>query len=468
MQKVFFSLRELDIRASELFGISSELLMENAARGMAEYLGSQLTGKSSVVQIICGTGDNGADGLALARMIADMCTLRVVMPYPPRSALCVKQAMRLTSLDTAIEKTMLPDCDFLIDAFLGTGLSGKVRDSAQGIIQEMNRVRGKKIACDIPSGLSAEGQPMPEAVNAHVTLSMGGLKTAFYSDAAKDITGKIMVVNLGLPQSRYEIPSTIFLLEKTDFFPPVRKTANTHKGSYGHAAVLCGEKEGACILASMAALSFGAGAVSVFGEKPPLPPQIMYNKAGIPPRCTACCIGPGLGNRAALIPLCEAAVKIHAAIILDADAVYADDIADILAVFRDIIITPHPKEFSHLLQVCGFGSISAADIQRDRIHLLKKFCQKYPSVVVLLKGAVPLIGNDNTVYINPHGTAALAKAGSGDVLAGLVTALRAQGYPPIKAAIQASLAHALASTQAKTSYGCNPQDLIELIKKGNI
>ncbi len=129
-----------------------------------------------------------------------------------------------------------------------------------------------------------------------------------------------------------------------------------------------------------------------------------------------------------------------------------------------MVITPHPKEFASLLEIVGIGSFSVQEIQRDRIGFAQKFCQKYPDVVLLLKGANPIIAKSEQLFINPHGSNALAKGGSGDILTGLIGSLLAQGFEPLEAAIQGSLAHALASQKvARHNYALLPRDLIEAI-----
>ena len=131
--------------------------------------------------------------------------------------------------------------------------------------------------------------------------------------------------------------------------------------------------------------------------------------------------------------------------------------------FRSIL-TPHPKEFTQILRLTGVADIDVAALQSDRFGYAERFCKAFPNTVLVLKGANVIIGHNDQFYINPHGTVALAKGGSGDVLSGLIGALLAQGYTPLDAAIQASLAHALAAQKSpKNNYALTPFDLIESI-----
>ena len=130
----------------------------------------------------------------------------------------------------------------------------------------------------------------------------------------------------------------------------------------------------------------------------------------------------------------------------------------------NIVLTPHPKEFTQVLRICGIADIDVATLQNNRFEYVEQFCNKYPNAVLVLKGSNVIIGHKDEFFINPHGTVALAKGGSGDVLSGLIGALLSQGVDPLESAIQASLAHAIASQNfPKNNYALTPFDLIESI-----
>lgn len=479
MQKVFYSLREADRFAEKEFMLGNGILMENAARGSFETLKNLLSkqdrnwcsrNKKPRLQIVCGSGDNGGDGLALARMCAGIFDLIVVCIKEPKSEFCKLQKARLDALGIHIKKNIESDCDILFDAFLGTGLNGLLHNNDKKIIEKMNKLNCLKIACDIPSGLNAGGIPSPIAVNADITFSMGALKTAFFSDEAKDIIGKIEIINLGLPQAKYEKETNTFLLEKNDINLPVRKKQNTHKRTFGHAAIISGEKHGACLLAASAALKFGAGLVTVCGTLPHnIPADFMYAPHFICEDFTAAAIGQGLG-RIEKENFCGFSILKNKKtqtmpLVLDADIFYYEALKDILPHLKNAVLTPHPKEFSVLLQNCGFGTYTVSQIQQNRFTLLTEFCKRYPHLTILLKGANTLIYSQEKIFINPLGSSSLSKAGTGDVLTGMITALLAQGYRPQEAAITGSLAHSLAAAYSESSYGLTAGDLISYLEK---
>lgn len=472
MQKVFYSLTDLDKRAEKDFNLKNGILMENAARGSAEKIKQLFNLKKrdakKTIQIICGSGDNGGDGLALARMLADDFNVIVVCAKEPKSELCKLQKERLAALNIPVKKAVSSGCDILFDAFLGTGIRGRLKNEDKKLIEKMNKIEAVKIACDIPSGLNLNGIASPVAFKADITFSMGALKTAFFSDEAKDLTGKIEVIDLGIPRSRYETDSNIFLLETSDLILPERKLQNTHKRNFGHAGILCGEKKGACFLAASAALKFGAGVLTVCAKKEvPMPFDFMYSAEFLTEEFTAAAIGPGLGknNFDYASSILADKKNRHIAFVLDADIFYFDGIKEIVPYLKKAVLTPHPKEFAALLKNCGLGTFSVTDIQQDRLGFVKLFCTKYPETVLILKGANVLIGYGNRIFINPLGSSALSKAGAGDVLTGLITALLAQNYPPLDAAISASLAHSLASRNIGASYGLTASALIKNLEK---
>ena len=507
MEKIFDSVRELDKRAEDTFNLKNGVMMEHAARGMAERIRSFLSspllysyniqgtaGQAHVlnlphprralphpqrvlpypqrdlplVQIVCGSGDNGGDGFALARMLTDFCTVRVVLVKDPKSPLCKLQRERLELLGMPLATELQEHCDVLVDAVFGTGIRGSLDDGMCAWIERMNAVQGYKMACDIPSGLNEFGIPSPVAFRADETCTMGALKTALYADVAKDYTGTIRVFNLGLPRHCYEGDTDTFLLSAEDMKLPHRTIQNTHKMSYGHGLFFCGEKTGACMLAASAALHFGIGLVTVFGAPVLAAPfDFMYTQQ-LPENFSAALVGSGLGRTPdiqarALDFLSQEQVREHP-LILDADILHNPALPELLPLLRAPILTPHPKEFQSLLANSGIAQVSVAEIQERRFEYVRLFCNAFPQAVIVLKGAYPLIGCGRCVFVNPLGTNALAKAGTGDVLSGMITALAAQGYPPLEAAYTASLAHAKAAKMLHSAdYGLTASALAKAV-----
>jgi len=152
----------------------------------------------------------------------------------------------------------ISECDVLIDAIVGTGFNGEFNDKLSAIIENMNKTKAYKIACDVPSGYR---------FYADTTLTMGALKKEMFLDKHKDFTGNIIVADLGVSREIYETKTTSYLLDLEDLELPFRNRQNTHKGTFGHLFVACGEKSGAGILSAKSALRFGSGLVSLVGFK---------------------------------------------------------------------------------------------------------------------------------------------------------------------------------------------------------
>ena len=463
MQKIFDEVGSLDARCYEVFHLSEDLLMEHAANGMAEWIRKRFQKKSKVI-IVTGSGNNGADGIALARLLHGAYDVSLLFAKEPKSPMALLQAKRSASLGVPIIND-LQECDVLVDAIVGTGFGGKFNEELTQLLTTLNAATAFKVACDVPSGLRRDGTSANAAFMADVTLTMGALKKSLFLDEAKDLVGEIKVLDLGIERKFYETTSSWQLLEPQDLQLPYRNKQNVHKGSFGHLAVLSGEKVGASVLAAQAALRLGAGLVTLVTHEPPhIPYEIMYSNA-LPKNTSAIALGMGLGESFSDMELSES-LNNELPLIIDADIFYIPLILELLK-RSDIVLTPHPKEFVALLKLTGLAAdISVEALQKRRFVFVELFCKRYPNAVLLLKGANVIIGQDGAFFINPHGSSKLAKGGSGDVLAGLIGSLLAQGYSPLNAAINASLAHIkLAQNYTLSDFSLTPNDLIEGIGK---
>lgn len=460
MQQVFDEVNSLDKRCYEAFELSEDLLMEHAASALARVLYKKFNHHKSVL-IVCGMGNNGADGIALARLLYHRFEVKLYLPFELKSSMAKLQLKRSISL--GIEPIVdIEETDVIVDCLFGSGLDRPLDEKSQGIINQLNEMEAYKIACDIPSGINLNGQVKSTAFEADETVTMGALKTALFSDVAKDYVGDISVANLGIQRELYETTSKTHYLETSDLKLPLRNKKNSHKGSFGHLNVVVGCKEGAGIIAAKAAFGFGVGLVSVISHKAlDLPYHIMHTHK-LSDNCTAIAIGMGLGN----YEKNEVKQFLFSSLpmIVDADLFHEELILEVL--HKEVVLTPHPKEFCSLLALCGFGEICIEELQNNRMKYVRLFSKKYPKVVLLLKGANVLISQDETLYINAHGSAVLAKGGSGDVLSGLIASLLAQGYTALDSAIHASLAHAMAgNAYTKNNYSLIPSDLVEQVKR---
>ncbi len=557
MRKIFAECASLDARCRSEYGLTEDIMMENAAAALEAEVrrflsaqsngtqpcggqlqslktlpcGSQSCGSQSCggqacsgqacgaadVLIVTGSGNNGADGWALARRLTGTCIPAVYPVKEPASAQCIAQAARAEKSGVRVVRTIVP-CRVLVECISGSGFSGKPAPETEALLTELNGTNAYRIACDVPCGVDGRGTVNGTAFNADVTVTMGALKTALVSDEAKDHIGSIIVADLGIGRARYEntatdahtgagaLPGTsdaagaqsrnaapdapaapdsaeapaapfsvpepeLFLLERGDVRLPLRTGRNTWKNAFGHCAVFSGEKDGASILAASAALAFGAGlATLVQTQKRPVrcPPSIMYGET-LPESTTALLAGPGLGAGT------ESAVTHIAArpelpCVLDADMLRHSALKTLLENRRaGCVVTPHPGELRALLEQCGFGEPSAEDIRKHRIELLRAFCARYPNVTLVSKGANTFVADAQRISVFTGGTGALSKAGSGDVLAGLICALLAQGYAPREAAETAVFVHGTAGARATepggvASYGLIPELLIEAVR----
>jgi hydroxyethylthiazole kinase-like uncharacterized protein yjeF len=448
MQKLFDEVGSLDERCYKKFLLSEDLLMEHAANAMAEYIYEKFTLGSKVL-IVCGGGNNGADGIACARILHsdyDVCLFYV---KKPKSKMASLQAIRANAVGVKI-CDCISECDIVIDSIVGTGFKGEFSSEIQEIISQLNRLSAFKIACDMPS----------KGFIADTTLTMGALKKSMFLDNIKDFVGEIRVVNLGVSREIYEGETDWNLLDMDDLQLPIRDKKDSHKGSYGHLSVISGEKLGASVLSSLSALRFGAGLVSLVGFKnKEIPSEIMYSHE-IPKNSTALALGMGLGSEFSDDEMLRF-IKNTLPMVCDADILRIPIVLEILK-RKNVVITPHPKEFVSLLKLTKLADIGVVELQNNRFKYSEMFCKRYPDITLVLKGSNVIIAKNREYFINPHGTSALAKGGSGDVLSGLIGSLLAQGYSALQSAINGSLTHTLLVQNYKgADFSLTPNDLID-------
>lgn len=463
MQKLFDEVASLDRRCYEEFALSEDILMEHAAEGMAQYI-RQNFAKNSKVILACGSGNNGADGIALARLLHGDYDVEIFYVKEPKSEMARLQFNRAEALHICTCQE-LGDCDVLVDAIVGTGFRGEFDPYLKSVLKQMNALEAFKIACDVPSGMKRNGEMAETSFVADVSLTMGALKRGMFLDEAKEFVGEIKVLDLGISRSIYETDSNWNLLDLEDLKLPYRTKKDSHKGSFGHLALACGNKSGASIMSAEAALRFGAGLVTLVGyEDEAVPNSIMYSHE-LPSNTTALACGMGLGNEFSEVEL-ESFLDNWLPLVADADIFHMPILLEIVN-RKKIVLTPHAKEFVALLKATALADITVETLQKNRFKYVEMFCAEFANATLVLKGANVIVACANEFFINPHGTQALAKGGSGDVLAGLIGALLAQGYTPLEAAKNASLAHTLLVRNYKGSdFSLTPYDLIEGI--GNL
>ena len=448
MQKLFNEVGSLDKRCYEKFKLSEDILMEHASNGMAEFIRNKFD-KNSKIIVVVGSGNNGADGLALTRLLYADYDVSIFYAKQPKSKMAVLQKQRVDAIGI-VECQEITKCTVLVDAIVGTGFSGEFDENISNLIKTMNSTDAYKIACDVPSGYK---------FYADTTLTMGALKIAMFLDAYKDFVGDIKVLNLGVSRLVYETDTNWNLLDIDDLKLPYRDANDTHKGSFGHLAIAYGEKGGASILSASSALRFGAGLVTLVGFKNDLIPHSIMNSTTLPTTTSALAIGMGLGDEFSDTEL-EKFLDNNYPVIADAD-IFTMPILKSILKRKDVVLTPHPKEFIIALKTLNIADITIKELQNNRFKYAEMFCQAYPYITLLLKGANVIIGQKDRFFINPHGSSKLAKGGSGDVLSGLIGALLAQGYNSLEATITASLTHTkLAKNYKGADFSLTPDDLI--------
>ena len=468
MKKLFWDTAVLDARAVSEFGLSTEVLMQNAANALARAVRTRFK-KSSLkrrkILGVVGSGNNGADVLAALRLLGGKFDCFAFLASDKQNETSKTELTRALKCGVNLISNLTESGEFdcIIDGIFGTGLSRELDERTIKLINTLNATSAYKLACDIPSGLDKNGVPQGAVFKADTTVTMGALKSALYSDFAKDFVGRVKVANLGLSRELYETQTSFYKLGKSDLNLPFRTKQNANKGDFGHVFVVSGEKGGAARIAGLAALTIGAGLVSVVGENLSVEPVLMQS-ARITPKMRVGAVGMGLGE------LDEAKkdelfseLKTKDALVIDADLCYEPRTLELLN-SKNVVITPHPKEFASLLELANLGEFDVREVQKNRFKLAQVFSRNFKCVLVL-KGANTLIAQGGEVYVMTQGSAALAKGGSGDALSGIVAGLLAQGYDPLNAAISGTLAHALAARETKINdYALTAADIIKGLK----
>ena len=394
MQKVFDEVTSLDKKCYTKYALSEDILMEHASTSMLDFIEDKFK-KDSKILIVSGVGNNGADGIALARLLQGKYKVKLFLPFGVKSQMAKLQLKRASLVDVKIVDK-ISKSDIVVDCLFGSGLNRMLNEKSQIIIKKLNKMDAYKIACDIPSGINIKGQISSICFYANITISMGALKKSLFTDSVKDYTGTIKVANLGVQRELYEGKTNCFLLEVDDLKLPIRVKKSSHKGNYGHLAVVLGDKKGAGLLCAKAGFAFGSGLISVISSKEinKISSHIMQSGT-LPVNTTAMCIGMGLGKKYNFELLNNNIPKV-----IDADLFYDKNILKLLK-NKNIVLTPHPKEFCSLLALCKIADISIETLQGNRFKYLELFTKMYPKVTILLKGANVLIAN---CQVSPHCT----------------------------------------------------------------
>ncbi len=462
MLPLYKDLAKLDSAAATKYGVSQEILMENAARGVYEFIKEKGLEEKKIV-IVTGRGNNGADGLALSRMLPEASILTLL---EPKSELCKLQFQRAKKLKIPFVASV-EGFEVIVDAILGSGASKPLDEKLKEQIQKLNLQKAIKISIDIPSGVKSGMASEEVAFAADFTVTLGAHKNSLYQDYAKDFTGEIILKGLGIPQNSYTdgFEPDGYLLDASDLALPIREKKSCHKGNFGHLCVVAGEMIGASIIAAKASLRSGVGLVTITGRDnlSITEPQIMVS-VQTPKGANTMLIGQGLGGAYSDEEIVSFISSVDNSVI-DADIFKKECVKDILSVGKNIILTPHPKEFCILWGKCFGEEPHIEELQQNRFSYAKKFSEMYKDKVLVLKGSNTIIAQNGELYVMPLGSSALAKGGSGDALAGVCASLLAQGYTPLEAAKNATLMIALSAARYNgNNYSLTIEDLLEGLK----
>jgi len=490
-------MREMDRRTIEEIGIAGIVLMENAGLALLEEAGRMLgsvAGKR--VSILVGPGNNGGDGLVLARHLAGAgAGVRVYCVTPPEKLrneartnyeIVKKLGLETSGLDDGLGSmgNDVEASDLVVDAMLGTGIQGELRSPFPEVIGVINDCNRPVLAVDIPSGLNADtGTYSPVCIRASVTVTLALPKIGLFIDPGLEMVGKLVVADIGIP------PQVKQACHRTGYLPtpeiirsliPARRPG-AHKGDFGHVFILGGSPgmEGAVCLAAKAAARCGAGLVTAGVPGPvsdtvtasvveamtlPLPAtgdgyldaDAVEKVLGFAARSSVMAIGPGMGRSEQTGELLLEIVKNldeGLPVILDADGLnLVASYPGLLEAIRNDpgrswVFTPHPGEMSRLL------NLPVAEIQASRLEYARMAAGEW-NVTIVLKGAGTIISfPGGGVSVNPTGNAGMATGGTGDVLTGCIASLCAQGVPAREAAVAGVYLHGVAGDLAAEKLG---------------
>ncbi len=481
-------MRAIDAYTIKNIGIPAIVLMENAGRGafllIKEYFLDYL--ETPLIGILCGRGNNGGDGLVVARYLhkEGYCVrvfilgerARIKAEAATNLSIAEKMGINISEIkdenDLDKEKDYLTGCDLIVDAIFGTGLNSEVRGLEAKVISFLNNIYAGFIASvDIPSGLSSDtGEALGVAVEADLTITFGLEKVGQAVYPGVGYVGNLEIVDISIPaQAIDSVPLNHHLITNEDIKGLLRpRSGDLHKGQAGHVMVLAGSpgKTGAASLTCLGALRSGSGLVTLgvptslnpileakLTEAMTLPlPETSVQTLGIGAwegvkksgiNYKVICLGPGLTTYPETKEMVKKIVaEANVPLVIDADGInaLAGDL-DILKLKKKkfpIILTPHPGEAARLL------GISNKDLLKEKISVARRIAKDYKIIFILKMARTIIALPDGNIFINSTGNPAMATGGMGDVLTGIIGSFIAQGYEPKEASLLAVFFHGLA------------------------
>lgn len=470
-------MKELDRYTIEEMGVSSIVLMERAALAVVEELKDSFDTKK--ILVVCGSGNNGGDGVAIARILhvqgysVDIFMAGKKEAFTEETRIQWKIAGNYGN--SLVNNPVFSEYTTIVDAVFGIGLSREVTGIYGELFRKINESNVPVLSVDIPSGIhGTTGQVMGIGIRANTTVTFAYGKTGLYLYPGAEYAGNIVVKDIGICKEEKE---ALFALEESEYHWLKKRTPGGNKGTFGKVLIVAGSKDmcGAAYFAGKAALFSGAGMVKIFTAEcnrmilQQLLPEALLttyestqSKSEVTEKLKKArewadveAVGPGLGNSVQAEWLMEELLKeseenaVQKPLVIDADGLnWLSRHRELLrSIKRPCILTPHMGEMTRL------SGYSMEVLKEDPVQYLKKFRQIYP-VTVILKDARTLTGcSDDSYYLNLTGNSGMATAGSGDVLTGIVAGILAQSVVPEKAAPLAVWLHGKAGDEAKKKKG---------------
>ncbi|MCX6671335.1 MAG: NAD(P)H-hydrate dehydratase [Euryarchaeota archaeon] len=462
---------------SEYFGVPTLQLMENAGKSVSEFVRTTVKDTKKNILLLCGTGSNGGDGFVAARYLTQYYKVMVFLAGAEvKTEIAKKNFQKLQTYEVKIYYSprdldrLLAENDVLIDALLGTGLAGELKEPYSTIVKKINETKKKIIvSVDVPTGLGSAHSISPD-----YTLTFHDRKEGMTDKNS----GKITIVDIGIPQ---EALTYVGPGELSVYYP--RPAKKSHKGENGVVLVIGGGPYiGAPALSGLAALRTGVDLVYIatpqrsWESVAAFSPNFivkdlthdMLTKEDIPQieellsKCTGVILGPGLGTASeteeAIVPLVRRIIAEKKPLVLDADAI--KPIAENLHLIKNstTVVTPHVGEFKKLT------GITLSQELDTRISTVKEWAKKI-GITIFLKGYIDVLSNGTEVKQNKVHNEAMTVGGTGDVLAGIIGALLSKGVRPFEAVRVAAFLNGEAGNEAfqKKSYGLLATDIIDEI-----
>lgn len=494
-------MRELDRKTMQEAGIDGRTLMERAGNGageiILEYVSNFDPRHLKRFIVLAGRGNNGGDAYVTARYLHDNSSVKIkifaVCPVKELGSDSNWHARRISGeiqceIRKRLSKSDFRPGDIIIDGLLGTGASGELREPYRQWIDLVNGLGLPVISLDLPSGLDGDTGLYSTVVRADLTIAMGLPKKGFASDSGSKSCGIIKCVDIGIPEEYINCMHPKF---EMIFDSDVRKLlgripVDSHKKNRGVLVVIGGSRtyQGAPLLSAKAALRTGCGFVTVvvpdktLNSNSPLFSLVthripgasggIFDQKSVKPvkklieGSNSVVIGPGIGTAPETGIFLSRILRTVNSAVLDADALNLfSNNPESIDLPSCTILTPHPGEMKRLLDATGLGKMA----QSDRMLQAKTLAEKLNAIVVL-KGKHTVVASKNRVSINSSGSSALATAGTGDVLSGIIGTFLAQGYESFEAATCGVFIHGLAAEMTDLGQrGMNADDLADLIPR---